>query len=414
MAPTLSRNVLYHGRENPPPEQTALAAGPLSMVYEEGGLRFISLGDREVLRGVYVATRDRYWRTVPCALDHVEIQVAADSFSIAYDATNCSDEVDFFWKGSITGDPGGTVTFRMEGVARKAFQRNRIGFCVLHGTRECAGARCEIEHVDGTVQRAVFPHLVSPDQPFLEIRVISHEVAPGLWAEVRLSGDIFEMEDQRNWTDASFKTYCTPLRLPFPAEVSEGTTIAQSVTLRLRGTAPPGPRASSSRMTLAIGAPSTAVPRIGLGVANHAQPLAELELGRLKALNMSHLRVDLSFERPNWVHALERATREAKALGAALEVALFLSHRASDELRSLRAMLDRVRAPVCTWLVFHANEPSTTRRWCTLAREMLKGYDPAARIGGGTNMYFAHLNRNRPPVDALDLICYSVNPQVHA
>ena len=49
-----------------------------------------------------------------------------------------------------------------------------------------------------------------------------------------------------------------------------------------------------------------------------------------------------------------------------------------------------------------------------LAREQLSGYDPAALIGGGTNANFTDLNRARPPIDALDLVCYSINPQVHA
>ena len=43
------------------------------------------------------------------------------------------------------------------------------------------------------------------------------------------------MEDQRNWTDASFKTYGTPLELPFPVEVVSGTKIVQTVTLTLDG-----------------------------------------------------------------------------------------------------------------------------------------------------------------------------------
>ena len=55
------------------------------------------------------------------------------------------------------------------------------------------------------------------------MRAISHEVVPGLMAEVRFEGETFEMEDQRNWTDASYKTYCTPLSLPYPVEVKEGT-----------------------------------------------------------------------------------------------------------------------------------------------------------------------------------------------
>ncbi|MBI1928100.1 hypothetical protein HYR99_28130, partial [Candidatus Poribacteria bacterium] len=32
----------------------------------------------------------------------------------------------------------------------------------------------------------------------------------------------------------------------------------------------------------------------------------------------------------------------------------------------------------------------------------------------GTNAYFTELNRGRPPVEALDGVCYSINPQVHA
>jgi len=135
VAPAPSRNILYRGREEPPPEQTVLQAGPLSMVYEEGSLRFISLGDREVLHGIYVAVRDRDWRTVPPVVAQVEMRAAADSFAIAFEATHRSDEIDFSWQASITGDPGGTITFGMEGVARRTFMRSRIGFCILHGAR---------------------------------------------------------------------------------------------------------------------------------------------------------------------------------------------------------------------------------------------------------------------------------------
>jgi len=48
-----------------------------------------------------------------------------------------------------------------------------------------------------------FPRDVAPHQPIHRHPAIAHEVAPGITAEVRFSGDVFEMEDQRNWTDAS-------------------------------------------------------------------------------------------------------------------------------------------------------------------------------------------------------------------
>ena len=48
-----------------------------------------------------------------------------------------------------------------------------------------------------------------------------------------------------------------------------------------------------------------------------------------------------------------------------------------------------------------------------LAREILSGYGDAP-VGAGTNGYFTELNRYRIPAGAADLVCYSMNPQVHA
>jgi hypothetical protein len=427
----LPKNELYYGREEPLAEQVALRAGPLSLVYEEGDLRYIKLGDREILRRLYAAVRDRNWGTVPPVRSNIHMEVAHDWFRILYDAENCQGEIDFFWKGTLTGDAQGTITFSMEGEARSTFMRNRIGFCVLHPIRECPGKPCRVEKADGTVEEGTFPKYISPHQPFKDMRAISHEVVPGVWAEVRFTGDIFEMEDQRNWTDASYKTYCTPLTLPFPVQVKQGTRISQSVTLTLTG-APPisdrGPRTAelvpidpqsairdpqSLTFTLDTG-PAVPLPRLGLGVASHGQPLSQTELVRLRALNLSHLRVDLRLASPHYAPEFRRAHAEASALGVPLEVALFLSDAAEEELEALTSVLEQVRPAVCTWLFFHTREKSTSERWIRLARERLAGYDPKALIGSGTNVYFTELNRGRPPAAALDLVCYSINPQVHA
>src|SRR5438128_1130651 len=138
----LPTRVLYYGKDEPLPVRRALRAGPLSLLYEEGDLRYIRLGDREVLRRVYVAVRDRNWGTVPARLSNVRIESDGDSFRVSYDVANRQGEIDFAWQGTITGDARGTITFTMEGEARSTFSRNRIGFCVLHPIRECAGQAC--------------------------------------------------------------------------------------------------------------------------------------------------------------------------------------------------------------------------------------------------------------------------------
>ena len=422
----LPKTVLYYGSENPPPEQIELRAGPLSMFFEpeSGFLRYIRMGNREILRGIYSAVRDRNWGTIAPKISNLVTEITEGTFRMTFDVACKAGDIDFFWRGSISGNPQGTVTFAMDGVARSTFLRNRIGFCILHppfrlpqsGAERGTGQPCVVEKADGTVVQGTFPYYISPHQPFMDMRAISHEVLPGLSAEVRFAGDIFEMEDQRNWTDASFKTYCTPLRLPYPAEVKTGTTVAQSVTLSLKGEATvESAKGSSGEITFTLGdVQPVHLPRIGVGVASHGQPLSRAEQERLKALNLSHLRVDVNLSHPNVRDILNRATLEAQALGVSLEVALFLTDVAEEELSTFVKGLGQMKPPVSTWLIFHAAESSTTARWVQIARRYLSTYDPNAKIATGTNAYFTELNRDRPPVEALDGVCYSINPQVHA
>jgi hypothetical protein len=424
----LSQAVLYAGVETLPPAPIALTAGPLALVLEAGDLRTIRLGDQEILRRVYVAVRDHNWGTPPAMLSDVHMDIAADHFRIDFTATHRQHQVDFVWRGAIAGDADGTLRFSMDGEARAPFRRNRIGFCVLH-PMDCAGRRARITHVDGSQEETTFPIAIAPQRvadglihpvyPFAEMRALAHEVTPGLWAEVSFEGEIFETEDQRNWTDASFKTYGTPLRLPFPVQVQPGDRVRQAITLRLQGTLPASTVAAASRAvagpTITVTpAPPRPLPAIGLGMASHDEPLSATETARLAALRPAHLRVDLDLASSTYADRLRRAASEAAALDSALEIALFLSDDAPAELAHLAAQLDHWRPTVARWLVFHRHEMSTSPRWVELARAVLTPYDRAAPFGGGTNAFFTELNRQRPDSAALDFLVYSINPQVHA
>jgi hypothetical protein len=433
---TLSQRVLYYGSDDPLPVRRWLRAGPLALCYEAGDLRYVRLGDHEILRRVYVAVRDRNWDTLPLTLSNVRFDLGARTFRITYDAEHRQAAVQgqpihFVWRGTLTGDAQGTLTFTMDGVARSTFWRNRIGFCVLHPMQACAGRPCVVEHSDGTRERGVFPRFIAPHQPFLDIRALTHEVIPDVRAEVRFSGDVFEMEDQRNWTDASYKTYSTPLALPFPVEVPVGTRITQRVTLTLQGDVPArcfiptagteGGDATQVRPLTFTVCPSSLgrLPHVGLSVASHGQPLSSWEVARLKALHLAHLRVDVPLAGTGeggsaGAAALHRAVVEAQALGVPLEVALFLSADAAQELPAFVERLRQLNPQVCRWLIFHTEEKATTQSWLELAREHLMLYAPHVPIVAGTNAYFAELNRVRPPIEMADAVCYAITPQVHA
>ncbi len=403
-------NPFYYGTEDPLPEARPLRAGPLSMLLEDGGLRHVRWGDREVLRRVYAAVRDRNWDTVPAVISGLEVQAGAASFKASFVADCRRGEIDFRWRGAIEGSPDGSVTFVMEGEARSTFLRNRIGLCVLHPIRECAGKPCVVEHANGAFTRKEFPRYVWPHPPFKSVRAISHEVAPGLRATVRLEGDVFEMEDQRNWTDASFKTYSTPLEIPFPVELPQGSTMRQSVRLSLERNLPPPPAAATGPVDFALEKP-VPLPRIGLGAA-FGPPLSPEETGLLRALAPSHLRVDLKGPPGSWKEAFSRSCGDARALGAALELAVHL-REGTPELAALGELLAAERPAVDRILLFPPGETLAAARWIREAKAKLSPIVGGTRIGGGTDATFAELNRRGHPPE-LDVLAYSVNPQVHA
>jgi hypothetical protein len=415
-----SVNVLYYGSDQPLAAALPLRAGPLTMVFEPNTLflRYIRLGDREVLRGVYAAVRDRNWGTVVPAISGLKAEIYEGAFRLSFTADCRRQEIHFVWRGEIQGETNGTVTFRMDGKARSTFQRNRIGFCVLHPIKECAGRPFTALHVNGSASTGAFPLEISPHQPVKELRAITHEVDPGVSAEVRFEGEVFEMEDQRNWTDASYKTYCTPLGLPFPVEVKQGSSIVQAVTLSLKGRPSGGmaPAASrSSTVTIEVTSAGAApLPEIGLGVAGSGQPLTAAETERLKALRLSHLRVEVKPSEGGWESVWAGAAAEARRLAVPLEAALFLSDSAEQELAAVAGEWKKSKPAVARWLIFHVSEKSTGAKWPPVARRILGPLDPRAQFGAGTDGYFAELNRERPALDPLDIVCYPVNPQVHA
>jgi D-apionolactonase len=417
----MNTTILRYGRLEPLPKVHSLQAGPLSLVYEAGDLRYIKLADKEIIRRLYVAVRDQNWGTVTGIIHNEQVKQSEHSFEITYESLHQQGEIEFVWNALIRGEANGHISFEMKGEAKSAFLRNRIGFCVLHPLRECMGVEATIQHVDGSSHQTPFPTHVAPQlvvdgiiqpvHPFSEMRSLRYNITPEIQAEIEFSGDIFEMEDQRNWIDASYKTYCTPLRLPWPIEIKKGEKVEQSVRLILHGTLPKVTTVSTEATTITIGDNKAALPPVGLSMSSHGEALNERELEHLRRLKLSHLRVDLMLAE-NYQAKLEQAIRQAKELNVRLELALILSDNAEAELNSLVKYLENI--PVLNVLIFHVSELSTSEGWLKLTREIFKANNLAITIYGGSNAYFTHINAEKPPVDALDGVVYSINPQVHA
>src|SRR5687768_8524629 len=234
MASEPSLAVKLFGTEEPVIQPRLLRAGQLTAELDGGNLRHIRVGGVEVMRAISFIVRDKDWGTYNPIITDLKIEETPDRFSVTYNAVAKDSRQEFRYRAVIEGTAD-RIAFRGIGEAVTDFLTNRTGFVVLHPIQGVAGEAVEIEHVDGRVVNGRFPALIDPVQPMMDLRALTHEAAPGLRVTCRMEGDTFEMEDQRNWTDASYKTYVRPLALPWPYTLAAGTRVEQAVTLSISG-----------------------------------------------------------------------------------------------------------------------------------------------------------------------------------
>jgi hypothetical protein len=408
--------LFYSGQPKNPTEPISLRAGALTLTYENGYIRNICLNNQMIVNMIYVAIRDHNWGTVPAVLSAEKIEVKDDSFVVQFTSTHQQNNVNFEWQGGIVGNNDSSIQFTMDGKAQSTFLRNRIGFCVLHPMR-LAGIACKVEHVDHSFTDGYFPKFISPHQPFKDIRSISHQVIPGVGVKISFDGDTFEMEDQRNWTDASFKTYCTPLGLKFPVQVNEGTSIKQSILISIDGAIPVirGKENNSYEITLEVDdSQPYPLPQIGLGYTFHNEPLTGEQIERFKTMNLAHLRVDLHLERKDEATIFVQATIDSKLLNIPLLIAVHLTQNVETELELLCSLIKENNTPIWGIIVFKNGEKTTPEKLLLLTQLKIQHFFSGIKVGGGTDAFFTEINRVRPTTKLMDFIIYSNNPQVHA
>jgi D-apionolactonase len=111
----------------------------LICLYQNGNLRYIKNGNTEIVRMVYSAVRDSLWLTAIMTIFDEKIEQYEHGFNIKYKAQYALNEIDYQAFIRIEGKPNDTISFHFEGEAQSDFLRNRIGLCVHHPIRECAG-----------------------------------------------------------------------------------------------------------------------------------------------------------------------------------------------------------------------------------------------------------------------------------
>ena len=419
------RGIKLFGTDEPVPERRLLTAGPVTATLENGQLRWIKIGAAEAIRSISFTVRDRNWSTPVPEITNLKIDESGGGFKVEVDALCRTIDGDLAWHAEYTGARDGTI--RCVGTARadKDFLTCRTGFVILHPLSGVVGKSMKIEHVDGSTEQSIMPEQILSEQPFLLVRAMTHEPMPGVTAEIRMEGDSWETEDHRNWTDASFKTYCRPLLLPYPYAIPAGGEVKHTATLTFTGQLPAKPAKSGGAVTVKLGGDAGRMPRIGLSVlpedAVRALSIADL----VKQAAPQHLNCRIDLRARDWEKTIPLYRDLAEKTGAetVLEVIIPGAGAPSAELQPLVAALGKEGLKPAAIVVTPAADlksyppgtpyPDNVPSWTDIAAAA-RHHFPGTRIGGGMLSNFTELNRKQPPKGVFDFVTHATSGLVHA
>jgi hypothetical protein len=395
-------------------EPVHLYAGSLNMILSGAALRKITYGTTEIVRSIYAAVRDRDWGTVPFTLYSSDLVINTDSFRIIMHGGFEQDGILGQAEIRIAGGPTGKLEFRFHFTAGSSFLKNRIGICVLLPIEECKGMPYHLVQTDGGEIPGRFPVFIAPHQPLLDIRSLTWNTPDRLKPSLTFEGDVFEMEDQRNWTDASFKIYSTPLSQPFPVEVAKGEICSQLVRLSLSNPLGiPDQAGYEEPVKIRLTSETCRMPLLGICLGKDNDHHPDDIKKAVAELSLTHLQATIRLSAEDAVDRAKEALSVAKELGCALELVL-LTTGGIGLPDGLMRLLNTSQAHLARIMVFsEKNFASNGEAEVRLLSHLRETLDEV-RIGGGSNANFAELNRNRIPQNCIDFIGVAANPQVHA
>lgn len=391
-----------------------MSAPDVRRLLRRGSIGPIHCADREIVRCIFVSVRDRNWREI--APIRWESATHGSGRSATLMASHSSDLVDFEWRGRLEiGDDLQCFRFDFEGKALRDMEVCRLGIVVLHPVDSIVGAHITTTGPEGTqsltVTREVQPQQIANGlpcamtRPFSELTITRADFGR---LSLRLSGDLFELEDQRNWGDASFKTYCTPLQLGFPRPVTEGATVRQAVEVSY-SPARPGRVKSASKLRESSSAIRPWL-KSGPAIGRVAPAHVPADRGFDPLLGWDHVQVPLNPNEPGgleeWLAVLPEYTQLELALllGDDTELAIGVV----DLLRKYRLRIARLLLRDTHFALPAANSVEKIRA------TLLAGEVDGIRLLAVPKGHFVELNREVPLNLPVDGFAFPLTSTVHS
>jgi hypothetical protein len=298
-------------------------------------------------------------------------------------------------KTVLTLQPNGkfSIDYQLTGLGKFEIQRWGVCFCLHTGdwmgsTVSTSGNTYSLlkeispqRVIDGVTQ-GLFPashgmHFVAPDKRSL--KVLS-------------TGKVLEAEDQRNWTDNTYKIYSGSLAEPRPFIIEKGVKWEQRVEFEVT---PPATSIPDGSKIIARDIPS--LPRIGVQFnTDSLLPGDDLEKA-LYILDIDHIRINEESLTSQKIATISKS-------GLALETALLSSNTGTELAREVDHLSARV--PAGSRLLIHRQGRQIVQASDLPKNETLNSYIP------GSDAYLVDLHREK--FEFGNAVSYSMVPTVHS
>jgi len=391
-----------------PAESSALpfSSGGWTMALTGHGLEHVTYEGHVVAPRIFFSVRDESWHSPEIPLSYAFRANPAPPDARA--ATGGQVSV----AGRVAGLPlavsgtvavlGRSLRVTFELVVEARVDVARAGPCVLHEPPE-VGAVISAGPPLSEISVLVPAHISARPivSGFHRLRL----PADGAIVTIEFDGGTYETEDQRNWGDATFKSYCPPVSVERPLRLAPGRRAAFGATLLVEDAAPGAVR----RAPVAVGATPGDLAELGacipvakpppIGLTHPGGELDGTALSRIAEVRPAFVHLLVDFEDDDWSVRLRRDLDVAKQLAGCAVLTVDCPRGREAQLARLASACSGVADTV---FPFGSEEPITSDRLADAGRRAFEG--SGIRVGAGTRGHFASLNVAGRVPDAAEVV----------
>jgi hypothetical protein len=355
-------------------------------------IRNVTYQGAQIIDLLYTAIRPWDWSTLDPD-EHSEV--------VEISGENCLVTITDLFAGSMQGktvltlQPNGkfTIDYQLSGLGK--FEINRWGVCFCLNTGDWMGSKVSASENTYSLLKEISPQRVinGITQGLFPASNNLHFIAPDKRSlKVLSTGKVLEAEDQRNWTDNTYKIYSGSLAEPRPFVIEKGMQWEQQVEFEVT---PPTNSIPDGSKIIAKDIPS--LPRIG--VQFNGEPLLpsdDLEKA-LFILDIDHIRINEESLTAQKIATISKS-------GLVLEAALLSSNDGAELVREVEHLSARV--PAGSRLLINRQGRQIVQGSDLPKNKTLNSYIP------GSDAYLVDLHREE--FEFGDVDSYSMVPTVHS